>query len=111
GVGLVREIPYEELFVGKYETDDPETWSPGELGHVVDEMGEATHRESEKPDNNFFNGNTRLEVEQWSPILKKITMQVDWEEVPEGSTTGDLVENTLKKEIYIHENSDYSLLE
>jgi quinol-cytochrome oxidoreductase complex cytochrome b subunit len=111
GVGHVREIPYEELFVGKYETENPETWPPGELGHVVEEMGEATHRESEKPDNNFFNGNTGLEVEQWSPILKKITMQVDWEEVPEGSTTGELVENTLKKEIYIHENSDYSLLE
>ena len=89
----------------------PATWPSGELGHVVEEIGEATHRESERPENNFFNGSTTLEIEQWTPILKKITMQVEWEEVPEGSETGELVENTLKKELYIHEDSDYSLLE
>jgi quinol-cytochrome oxidoreductase complex cytochrome b subunit len=111
GVGHVREIPYDELFVGTYDTDDPSTWPGGELGVVFEEMVEAVHRESEKPDNNFFEGNIVVEIEQWTPVLKRLTMTVNWLEVPEGSTTGELVENSLSKVFYFHEDANYSLLE
>ncbi len=112
GVGPIREVPYEELFVGEYDTADPSTWPPGgELGHVVEELAEATHRESENPSNNFFDGNTTLEIQQWSPLLKRLDIAVFWLEVPEGSETGELVENSYKKIFYFHEDSNYSLLE
>jgi len=111
GVGPVREIPYDELFVGEYDTSNPSSWPGGELGVVVAELAEAVHRESEKPDNNFFEGNVVVKIEQWTPVLKKLTMTVNWLEVPEGSTTGELVENSLSKTFYFHESSNYSLLE
>ncbi len=111
GVGPVKEVPYEELFVGVYDTHDPEAWPEGELGHVVEELEEAIHRETENPSNNFYDGQVVLSVESWSPVVKKVTMEVFWQEVPEGDTTGQLVDNSTKKEIFIHEDSDYTLLE
>jgi hypothetical protein len=111
GVGEVREIPYEELFVGSYNTEDPSTYPAGELGVVFQEMAEAVHRESEKGTNNFFDGNIQMDIEQWTPVLKKMTIAVHWMEVPEKSTTGELGEASLIKTFYFHENSNYSLLE
>lgn len=111
GVGPVREIPYEEKFIGKYDTNDPVTFPDGELGEIMHEMQEAVHRESEKLDNNFFDGNIVMEVEQWQPNLKRLSVTVFWKEVPEGSTTGELVDNQLRSEFYFHEDSDYQLLE
>ncbi len=111
GVGEVREIPYDDLFVGTYTTSDSSTYPGGELGAVMHEIEEAAHRESENPANNFFNGEVTIQIEQWSPVLKKLTMTVNWEEVPEGSQTGELEENSLSKVFYFHENSNYTLLE
>jgi hypothetical protein len=111
GVGEVREIPYEELFVGSYNTTDPSTYPGGRLGEVMHEMEEAVHRESERVDNNFFEGSLQMDIEQWQPNLKRMTITVFWKEVPETSTTGELVENTFRKVFYFHEQSDYTLLE
>jgi ubiquinol-cytochrome c reductase cytochrome b subunit len=111
GVGKIREIPYEELYVGSYNTTDPSTYPAGELGVVFQEMAEAAHRESEKGTNNFFDGTIQMDIEQWTPVLKKMTITVHWMEVPEKSTTGELGEASLIKTFYFHENSNYSLLE
>jgi len=111
GVGEVREIPYDELFVGTYDTADPSTYPGGRLGEIMHEMEEAAHRESERVGNNFFNGEIEMQIEQWQPDLKKMTVTVFWEEVPEGSDTGQLEENTYKKIFYFHPDSNYSLLE
>jgi quinol-cytochrome oxidoreductase complex cytochrome b subunit len=111
GVGEIREIPYDELFVGEYDTNDPSTFPGGHLGEVLAEMREATHRESDRLDNNFFNGSLIMEIEQWLPNLKRMTITVSWEEVPEGSTTDELVENSFQKSFFFHEDSDYTLLE
>jgi quinol-cytochrome oxidoreductase complex cytochrome b subunit len=111
GVGEVRAIPYDELFVGEYDTNDPSSFPGGRLGAILHEMREAVHRESERLDNNFFEGNIQVKIEQWQPTLKKMTVTVLWKEVPEGSTTGELVENSLTKKFYFHVNSNYDLLE
>lgn len=111
GVGKVREIPYEELWVGEYDTEDLSSYPPGELGVVFEEMAEAVHRENERVDNNFFNGKVTVEIEQWSPVVKRLTISVFWEEIPEGSTTNELVENSESKRFFFHEDSNYSLLE
>ena len=75
------------------------------------EMEDAVERESVKPDNNFFNGSMTVDVEPWQTDLKKFTLTVDWEEVPEGSTTGELEEASFGKTFYFHRNSNYELLE
>jgi hypothetical protein len=111
GVGKIREIPYEELTVGSYSTADPSTFPGGELGEVLHEMEEAVHRESSRGDNNFFEGDMQVDIEQWQPGLKKMTIIVNWLEVPEGSETNELAENSETKTFYFHEDSDYSLLE
>jgi hypothetical protein len=111
GVGEVRAIPYDELFTGSYNTNDPAAFPGGKLGAILHEMEEAVHRESERIDNNFFDGTVQVDIEQWQPNLKKLTITVFWKEVPEGSASGELVDNSLKKEFYFHVDSDYELLE
>jgi quinol-cytochrome oxidoreductase complex cytochrome b subunit len=111
GVGPIHEIPYEELFVGSYKTTDPSTFPGGELGEILHEMTEAVHRESERVDNNFFEGSMQVDIEQWQPNLKRMNITVFWQEVPEGSTSGELVENSFKKVIYFHEDANFALLE
>lgn len=112
GVGRVRAIPYDELTVGNYTTTDPTTFPAGELGEVMEEMEEAVARESAKPipDNNFYNGSMNVNIEQWQPDLKKLTITVNWEEVPEGSQSGQREERSYNKVFYFHKDSNYELL-
>ena len=111
GVGEFREIDYEEMPVGVYNTADPTTFPGGTLGHFLEEMTEAAHRESERLDNNFFDARVQVEIVDWQTDLKQISFTVYWMEVPEGSATGELVEADYVKTIYIHKNSGYHLLE
>jgi ubiquinol-cytochrome c reductase cytochrome b subunit len=111
GVGEVRMVPWEQMTVGTFTTADPTTYPSGELGVIMHEMEEAVDRESVKADNNFFNGSMTVDVEPWQTDLKKFTLTVDWEEVPEGSTTGELEEASFGKTFYFHRNSNYELLE
>ena len=110
GVGHIREIPYEDMFTGTYNTCDHDSLPGGELGELLEEMTVAAARESAKP-NNFFNACVEMEIEQWTPELKRMTIEVTWEEVPEGSTTGELEEASYKMVYYFHEDSNYTLLE
>jgi hypothetical protein len=109
GVGEVREIAYDQLFVGNYRASDPSTYPSGDLGHVLAEMKEAVDRESAKPDNNFYNGDITVAVEDWQTDLKKLTVTVLWEEVPEGGTEREA--RTFEKIFFIHRESGYELLE
>lgn len=111
GVGPVRAIPWEQLTVGSFSTEDPSTFPSGELGEIMREMAEAVERESAKPDNNFFNGKITIDIEPWQTNLKKFTVTVIWDEVPEGSTTGQLEERTFEKVFFFHKDSNYELLE
>lgn len=111
GVGKVRAIPYEQLTLGSFDTDNPSTYPSGELGQIMHEMEEAVTRESAVPDNNFFNGKINVTIEQWQTNLKRFTVTVMWDEVPEGSSTGQLEERTFEKTFYFHRDSNYELLE
>ena len=109
GVGELREIPYEELPLGLYDTSDPTTYPGGQLGHLLEEMHEAVERDSIRSDNNFFEGNMTMEIVDWQTDLKQVKISVFWEEVPEGSPDGKLVEADFEKTVYIHKNSGYEL--
>jgi len=111
GVGLVREIDYEHLPVGRYETEDSSTFPGGELGEVLEEMERAVERESTRPGNNFFNGTIVVEIEDWQTDLKRLTMTVNWLEIPEGSTDNVAVARDFSKTFFFHRESNYSLLE
>lgn len=111
GVGHLREIGYEGLPVGEYDTRDASTYPGGELGTLLEEMEEAAHRDSEATGNNFFDAHITVEVQDWQTDLKRVDVSVFWLEVPEGSTDGQLVENDFVKTIYMHKNSGYHLLE
>jgi hypothetical protein len=109
GVGHVREIPYDQLFVGKYSASDPATYPSGPLGGVMAEIKEAVDREGERPDNNFYNGDMTIDIEEWQTNLKRLTVTVLWEEVPEGGTEREA--RTFEKLFFIHRDSGYDLLE
>ena len=111
GVGPVREIDYEHLTVGRFDTTDPSTFPDGELGVVIREMEEAAHRESLRPGNNFFEGNIVIEIEPWQTDLKRLTMTVHWLEIPEGSTDNITQPRDFEKTFFMHRASDYQLLE
>jgi ubiquinol-cytochrome c reductase cytochrome b subunit len=109
GVGEVREIPYDQLFVGDYLASDPTTYPSGELGHVLAKMKEAVDRESARPNGNFFAGDINFRIEDWQTDLKKLTVTVLWEEVPEGGSEREA--RTFEKVFFIHRESNYDLLE
>lgn len=111
GVGMVRAIPYEQLPVGSYDTRDPSTYPSGELGNIFRDMEEAVARESARPDNNFFSGSIKVTIEDWQADLKRLTMTVSWEEVPEGGTAGQREERSFEKTFFIHRESNYELLD
>jgi len=75
------------------------------------EMSEAVERESLRAGNNFFEGSMQVDIEDWQTNLKKFTITVFWEEVPEGSVTGELEARTFEKTFFFHKNSHYELLE
>ena len=111
GVGEVRAIPYEQLTIGSFDTNDPGTYPSGALGKIMEEMEVAVVRESANPDNNFFNGHINVTIEEWQTNLKRFAITVFWDEIPEGSTTGQLEERTFEKTFYFHRDSNYKLLE
>jgi len=111
GVGPVREIPYEQLTIGSFNTEESNTFPSGELGVIMTEMTEAVERESLREGNNFFDGSIQVDIENWQTNLKKFTVTVFWEEVPEGSTTGEREARTFEKTFFFHKNSRYELLE
>jgi ubiquinol-cytochrome c reductase cytochrome b subunit len=119
GVGVVREIPYEQLRLGSFDVYDQSTYPGGELDHVLVEINEAVERESARRGNNFCDGRINVTIKDWQTDLKQLTMTVFWQEVPEGEGASDchdvgsdqLAERSFEKTFYIHRESNYELLE
>jgi hypothetical protein len=127
GVGEVRILDYEEFVIGRYHTHHPEggeatgvdgktstfnAFPKNKFGHILEEMHEAVVRESEVPDNNFFEGHMEVEIVQFQEKLRRMTVTVFWEEVPEGSESGqrEPAPPYIKK-FFFHEDSHYELME
>jgi ubiquinol-cytochrome c reductase cytochrome b subunit len=111
GVGPVREIGYEGLLVGSYDVNDPSTYPSGKLGDVLGEMEEAVVRESNQSNNNFFDGDINVTINDWQTDLKQLVVTITWLEIPEGSTDNVAVERSHEAVFYIHRESNYELLE
>lgn len=98
GVGPVRSIPYEELIVGNYDlsTLDLEAVSDqsSELAGVLEKYN---HLVTEEQDD-LPNANGVMVIEQWQDNLKKVTLRITWDGMPQA----------FSKSAYIHANSNYA---
>ncbi len=114
GVGAVREIGYEQLPPGSYNTRQPATYPGGELGQIIADMERAVHKESTQAGNNFFEGYIVVEIEAWQSNLKRLTMTVNWLEMRAESSDKVAVprwaHRNFSKTFYFHRDSNYTLL-
>jgi ubiquinol-cytochrome c reductase cytochrome b subunit len=98
GVGAVRAIPYDELIVGEYDLAT-RPWeavaeqSP-DLAAVLKEYDELVAEERDQ----LPNANGVMVIEQWQPDLKKVTLRITWDGMPQAFT----------KTAYIHAESNYA---
>lgn len=98
GVGPVRAIPYDELVEGSYDlsTVDPDTVAEESprLGEVLEEYEQliAEFRD-ELP-----NGNGVMVIEPWQDDLKKVTLRITWDGMPQA----------FEESTYIHADANYA---
>lgn len=127
GEGPVREMPWEQLQLGEWDTrrdvtsgaaDSQASWEMRKLidvygNHIVEEhataIEEAEAKVKDDPaiaealDNNEIGlpgGYGKMIVEDWQPGLKKVTMRVLW-------TPGGAEEQSFEKAFYIHDDANY----
>ena len=98
GVGPVRATPYEELLVGNYDLstldwEALEAKSPA-LARVLRQFDRLLKAEQE----DLPNANGVMVIEQWQRNLKKVTLRITWEGMPQ----------TFTKSVYIHADSNYA---
>jgi hypothetical protein len=99
GMGPVREIGYQHLPLGVYDTrENPET-DDEEFNHILHEF-EAAIAAFEEKDPSFNNAYGILKVTQEQPSLKRITWELHWLS-PEGK------EERFLRTFFLHEDSLY----
>jgi hypothetical protein len=99
GVGPVREIGYQHLPLGAYDTrEHPET-EDEEFNHILHEFA-ASIAAFEEKDPTFNNAYGILTITQEQPSLKRITWEINWLS-PEGQ------QDQFLRTFFLHENSLY----
>jgi hypothetical protein len=98
GVGPVRALPYDALLVGSYDLSalkwaDVSDQSP-ELAEVLREYDHLVAEERDA----LPNANGVMVVEQWQQNLKKVTLRITWDDMPQAFT----------KSAYVHAESNYA---
>ena len=99
GVGPVREVGYEHLPVGTWDTREEVEYEDPEFARVMDEYRELIDI-WEKKDPNFNNPYGLLIISQVQADLKQIDWEIYWIS-PEGK------EESFEKHFWLHENSYY----
>lgn len=99
GAGLVREIGYEHLPLGVYDTREHPVTDDPEFNEVLHEFAASIARYEEK-DPTFNNAYGILKITQEQPNLKRITWEIYWLS-PEG------IEDRFIKTFFLHRDSLY----
>jgi hypothetical protein len=101
GAGHVREIGYQHVPVGVYDSRIPahEQTTDEEWLHVVEEFS-ASIAHFDEVDPNFNNAWGTISVTQEQPSLRRITWEIHWMDA-EG------VEENFKRFFFLHEDSLY----
>jgi ubiquinol-cytochrome c reductase cytochrome b subunit len=99
GAGLVREVGYQHLPVGLYDTRDMMEFEDEEFAEVMHEYSASVeHYEEIDPD--FNNAYGLLEITQNQDDLKKVAWTVNW-------ISADGLEDTFNRNFYLHQDSMY----
>ncbi len=98
GVGPVRAMPYEDLIVGTHDLATLD-WATLEeqSPKLADILKEYEHLLEEEKDD-LPNANGVMVIEQWQENLKKVTLRITWDGMPQAFT----------KSAYIHVESNYA---
>lgn len=98
GVGPVRVIPYDGLVEGSYDLETTDVNAVAEespeLADVLEEFDHLLAEvEEELPNNNGV-----MVIEPWQNDLKKVTLRITWEGMPQA----------FEKSTYIHADANYA---
>ncbi|RIK55984.1 MAG: hypothetical protein DCC57_04165 [Chloroflexi bacterium] len=99
GAGLVREIGYEGLPIGTYDTREAHPEAQGEFAELLHEFAASVRRFDEQ-DDDFNNAYGILDISQNQAGLKKISWEINWL-----SAAGE--EDQFTRNFYLHQNSMY----
>jgi len=100
GVGAVRAIPFDRLIVGEYDLATY-PWEDASLieqaPELVEVLEEYEHLVAEERDK-LPNASGVMVIEAWQEKLKKITLRITWDGMPQAFT----------KSAYVHAESNYA---
>ncbi len=99
GAGHVREVGYEHLPVGVYDTRENPVTGDAEFDGILHEFAALiAHFQETEPD--FNNAYGVLTITQDQPGLKKIGWQINW-------VNAEGVEEVFNRDFYLHKDSMY----
>lgn len=99
GAGLVREVGYQHLPLGVYDTRNMAEFGDEEFAEIMHEYS-ASVKHYEETDPDFNNAYGLLEITQNQEGLKKLAWTVNW-------VSADGAEDTFNREFYLHQDSMY----
>jgi hypothetical protein len=98
GVGPVRAIPYDDLIVGEYDLEAQPWEAVAEQSPKLAEVLETYEDLVAEEQKELPNANGVMVIEQWQDDLKKVTLRITWDGMPQAFT----------KSAYIHVESNYA---
>jgi quinol-cytochrome oxidoreductase complex cytochrome b subunit len=99
GAGIVREIAYEHLPIGVYDTRTELASDDAEFSELLHEFETSVARFDEE-DDDFNNAYGILEISQNQAGLKRIRWEIHW-------LSAQGVAETFNRSFFLHENSMY----
>ncbi|MCZ7572740.1 MAG: cytochrome bc complex cytochrome b subunit [Ardenticatenaceae bacterium] len=109
GLGPLRELGYEGVQVGTFETD---SWtlppSPTEFDRLFAQF-QARVREAGEQTPGVANMKGDWNVEQWQPTMRRVLMTIRWNKVENGQIVtgadGNPVVDQYSKAVYLHKDA------
>lgn len=99
GAGLVREIGYQHLPIGAFDTRETHDEVDGEFAELLHEFA-ASVRHFDEQDGDFNNAYGILDISQNQASLKKIVWEINWVNAAGGT-------DQFTRTFFLHENSLY----
>jgi hypothetical protein len=98
GVGPVRQIPYDGLIEGSYDLSETDPEAVAEESPQLAEVLEEYESLIAEAHEDLPNANGVMVIEPWQDGLKKVTLRVTWDGMPQA----------FEKSTYIHADSNYA---
>ena len=100
GVGPLRQVPFDQLKIGYYETNKtPPAELPEELARVFSVYEQMVREAVDKGD--LPDAKAWMIVEDRQADLKRVTLRIQWTD-PEPEAEGETARKTHERTVYIH---------